>query len=131
MTTDDDQSSFEDSQDILDLFLSYHLDGILDLLYDLQDRYPYMFGSLRSIFLTDLILVSCDLVSIVDSSLRINCHYSHQLGSYAREYNQELNSSYSLICRYLMEFQDCGNVRVRPRLSFDTWCKFSFVYSFH
>jgi hypothetical protein len=122
MASDDDLSSFEDSQDNLDSFLSKHLDTIIDLFHELQDRFPYMFGSMKSTVLTDLILVSCDLVSLENSSLQMNNCYSTVLNNYIKDYNQELQSSYWLLCMYL------DNTKIKHNLSTEMWFKFCFNY---
>ena len=126
MTTEDDMSSFEDSsQNQLDSFLSNHLDEMLDLYYDLQDRFHYMFGQMKSTHLTDLILVYCGIVSLEDSGLRLRIYASNQYSNFTLDYSEELNSSHVLLHRYMSE------IKLKHVIPFDVWCKFCFVYCSH
>lgn len=128
MTSDEDLYSCDDSQDHLDTFLSNHLDGIIDLFYDLQDRFHYMFGSLRSTHLTDLILVCCGIVSLEDSGLSIvtlNSNNTTKFSRFTIEYDEELRTSHWLVCMCMTD------MKMKNIVQMDMWCKFCFSYCSH
>jgi hypothetical protein len=126
--SDDEYSSYEEqSQDKLDMFLTKHLDTTLDLFYDLQDRFPYVFGTLKSTDLTDLILVCCDIISSSDSTL--NCKLFSNDGlrndirfsKFLKEYENEIRVSHWVVERFL-------STTFKRSIQSDMWCVFCYLH---
>lgn len=126
MTSEDERTS-DSSNEELDIFLSTHLDNILDLFYELQDRFQYLFGCLRSTYITDLIMISCGVISIENSDLRTlrNCPNTRRQRNFMMEYESDLHASHFVVCMYMRD------MKLRSIVSFDTWCKFCFLYGSH
>lgn len=127
-TSDDELSSYEDhSQDNLDMFLTKHLDTIIDLFYDLQDRLPYVFGTMKSTVLTDLILVYCDILPCSDSSLSPKLFNNDRVWNekrfvkFLQEYEEELRVSHWVVDSFMSN-------AFKRSIPIDTWTRFCHLH---
>lgn len=100
----------------IDSFITNETDNIIDLFYDLEYRFPYMFNNMRS---SDLMCFIIDNIF----QLPINQKYHYNISSYfEQEYNNEINIALMLINNYLLKFKNCN-------IQYDDWLDFISIYN--
>lgn len=92
---------FENSA--VDIFISEETDYIMDIYYDLENRFPYFLDKARF----------CDIFHfIVDNKFGIyknnKKYYSRNMDYFIYEYKSEIDASFYVINNYLSKFKNCS-----------------------
>lgn len=89
--------------DPVDKFISYHLDTIIDITFDLQDRFrlmnPFFLSKMTSVDLTDFFVDYYLLAQSVDYTFVDSCEMLYD--RFIEEYNSEIVLSYDVLSPFV------------------------------
>lgn len=102
----------------IDTFISNESDNIINLKYDLENRFCYFLDKMNSGDLLSFI-VDIKFNSVSD----INNYYSDkEINSFINENNNEISVSLWIVNRYLSKFK-------KIQISYDIWLEFCYKYT--
>lgn len=103
--------------DKIELFITNETDYIMDLYYDLQDRFPYFLDKAR---FPDIInLVIDNIFGIYKNNKRYNLK---DFEYFIREYNSEINASIYVINNYLSKYK-------KSTITYNVFTKFAYDFT--
>lgn len=121
--TSEESYSVDDNESSFDIFLSLHLEEILDFCDELKDSIPYLFGNLKSTDLTQLVLYSLDFELNFDTQNIFTVRNHSNFEYFINEFHDELVTSHNKFSKYLSAFN--------KEIAFGNWSRFCyFQYQF-
>lgn len=119
---DDSEFSHSDTEDSkpynIDDFLSEHLDNILDIYYDIQERFPYFLDKVTSTAFVDFII---DNAFYMYDTKHVETYFKKNTKSYTKfiqEYSKEITTTYILIDNFLQK----QNMNAIDTILFNKFC---------
>lgn len=120
-STDSELESYD-----MDTFLSHHLDTLLDLFYDIKERFsynPYFLEYLSSIKFVDFVIENAYFVFDLKDTNQYFIKNEKKYRSFLEDFSKELTLSYILIDKFLEDQE-------MPSIDTILFNKFCFMYSY-
>jgi hypothetical protein len=117
--------------DPIDLFITNETDNIIDLYYDMENRFPYILNNMGSANLTCFIIdtifelprnTNQRFLYPFTSKFQNKTQYSTNHILFQKEYKNEINVGLMLINNYLYKFKNCS-------IDYNDWLEF--IYHFN
>lgn len=104
----------------LDIFNSYYIDEILDLVYYIKDIFsitPYFLYYINVQNLIDLFILSKN-----NTKSLINNEYEYNFYKFIKEFENEIIVGFNIVNSYLKKF--------KIKCNYNYWCLFCYQYSY-